>query len=50
MLQKSIYEQALRNWNICFDEIIKQFAFIKNMDEPCVYKKISGSGVVFLIL
>ena len=26
------------------------FSFIKNEDEPCVYKKISGSIVVFLIL
>ena len=51
-LQKSIYElkQASRSWNICFDEIIKLFGFIKNEDEPCVYKKISGSIVVFLIL
>ena len=24
--------------------------FIKNMDEPCVYKKTSGSAIVFLIL
>ena len=26
------------------------FGFIKNEDEPCLYKKISGSIVVFLIL
>ena len=51
-LQKSIYgiKQASRSWNIRFDEIIKMFGFIKNEDEPCVYKKISGSIVVFLIL
>ena len=44
-LQKSIYglKQASRSWNIRFDEIIKMFGFIKNEDEPCVYKKkISG--------
>ena len=29
---------------------VKEFSFIKNKDEPCVYKKISGSTVVFLIL
>ena len=29
---------------------VKEFGFIKNEDEPCVYKKISGSAVVFLIL
>ena len=51
-LQKSIYglKQASRSENIRFDEIIKMFGFIKNEDEPCVYKKISGSIVVFLIL
>ena len=51
-LHKSIYglKQASRSWNIRFDEIIKMFGFIKNEDEPCVYKKISGSIVVFLIL
>ena len=50
-LQKSIYglQQASKSWNIRFDEIIKMFGFIKNEDEPCVYKKISGSIVVFLI-
>ena len=30
--------------------IVKEFSFIKNKDEPCVYKKTSGSAVVFLIL
>ncbi|KAJ8761268.1 hypothetical protein K2173_001324 [Erythroxylum novogranatense] len=46
-LQRSIYslKQASRSWNIRFDEIIKKFDFIKNMDEPCVYKKVSGSAV-----
>ena len=40
-LQESIYglKQASRSWNIRFDEIIKMFGFIKNEDEPCVYKK-----------
>jgi hypothetical protein len=43
-LQKSIYrlKQASRSWNIHFDKIIKQLDLIKkNMDEPCVYKKVS---------
>ena len=49
-LQKPIYElkQALKSWNIHFDEIIKHFDFIKNIDESCVYKKVSGSEVVFM--
>ncbi|KAL8147684.1 hypothetical protein AgCh_005128 [Apium graveolens] len=35
--------KASRRWNIRFDETIKEFGFIKNIDEPCVYKKVSGS-------
>jgi hypothetical protein len=51
-LQKSIYglEQASRSWNICFDEKIKEFGFMRSEDEPCVYVRTSGSIVVFLVL
>ena len=51
-LQRSIYglKQASRSWNLRFDNAIKEFGFIKNEDEPCVYKKVSGSTVVFLVL
>jgi hypothetical protein len=51
-LQKSIYglKQASRSWNICFDETIKKFDFIKNEEEPCVYKKVSGRAIIFLLL
>ena len=51
-LQRSIYglKQASRNWNLRFDEVVKEFGFIKNEDEPCVYKKVSGSAIVFLVL
>ena len=51
-LQRSIYglKQASRSWNIRFDEAVKEFGFIKNEDEPCVYKKVSGSAVAFLVL
>ena len=51
-LQKSIYglKQASRSWNIRFDETIKEFGFLKNPDEPCAYKKVSGNLIVFLIL
>lgn len=45
-----VLKQASRSWNLRFDETIKRFDFIKNEDEPCVYKKTSGSAVVFLIL
>ena len=33
-----------------FDEAIKVFGFIKNEDEPCVYKKVNESAIVFLVL
>ena len=51
-LQRSIYglKQASRSWNLHFDEAVKEFGFIKNEDEPCVYKKVSGSAIVFLVL
>ncbi|KAK9008932.1 hypothetical protein V6N11_080408 [Hibiscus sabdariffa] len=51
-LQRSIYglEQASRSWNLRFNEAIQEFGFIRNEDEPCVYKKFSGSIVSFLIL
>ncbi|KAI5327420.1 hypothetical protein L3X38_026816 [Prunus dulcis] len=51
-LQRSIYglKQALRSWNMCFDEAVKGYDFRQNEDEPCVYKKNSGSAVVFLVL
>ena len=48
-LQRSIYglKQASRSWNIRFDETINAFGFSQNVDEPCVYKKVSGSVIVF---
>jgi hypothetical protein len=30
--------------------VVKGFGFIKNVEEPCVYKKVSGSTVVFVVL
>ena len=32
------------------DEAIISYDFIKNEDEPCVYKKISGSSITFLVI
>ena len=51
-LNRSIYrlKQASRSWNIYFDETIKLFGFIKNMDELCMYKKSNESTIIFLIL
>lgn len=51
-LNKSIYglKQASRSWNLRFDQKVKEFGFVKNEDEPCVYRKASGSAISFLIL
>jgi len=51
-LQRSIYglKQASRSWNIRFDETIKELGFSQNPDESCMYKRVSGSAIVFLIL
>ena len=51
-LQRSIYGlvQASRSWNIRFDEMIKAFGFMQSYGEACVYKKVSGSSLAFLIL
>jgi hypothetical protein len=50
-LQKSIYglKQASQNWNLYFDDVVKGVGFINNVEELCVYKKVSGSTVVFLV-
>ncbi|KAK8516821.1 hypothetical protein V6N12_049533 [Hibiscus sabdariffa] len=51
-LQRSIdgLKQASRSRNLRFNDAIQEFGFIRNEDEPCVYKKFSGSIVSFLIL
>ena len=51
-LQRSIYglKEACQSQNLHFDEAVKEFGFIKNEDEPYVYKKVSGSTVVFLVM
>ena len=51
-LQRSIYglKQASQSWNLRFDETVKELGFIKNVEEPCVYKKESGRIITFLIL
>ena len=50
-LHRSIYglKQASKSWNIRFDQVIKLYGFEKSPDEPCVYKKIQGIVVVFLV-
>ena len=49
-LQRSIYrlKQVSQSQNTCFNDVIKSFDFIKKEKEPCVYKKVSGSVMIFL--
>jgi Reverse transcriptase (RNA-dependent DNA polymerase) len=51
-LKRSIYgfKQASRSWNIRFDDEIKKIDFMRNPKETCVYKKVSGSSVIFMVL
>ena len=51
-LKRSIYglRQASRRWNICFHEVVTGLGFIKSEEDACLYKQLSGSSIVFLIL
>ena len=51
-LNRSIYglKQASRSQNHCFNKALCSYDFIKNEDEPYVYKKVSGSQITFLVL
>ncbi|GJX89734.1 retrotransposon protein, putative, ty1-copia subclass [Tanacetum coccineum] len=51
-LQKAIYglKQASRSWNLYFHEKLTQFGFSRSEDESCVYVKVSGNVVVFMVL
>ena len=33
-----------------FDKVIKMYSFIKNGEEPCIYKWATDSIVIFLVL
>ena len=51
-LNKSIHglRQASCSWNLRFNKEVWNFGFIKNEDEPFVYKKVSGSKMIFSVL
>ena len=51
-LQTSIYglKQASRSWNIRFDKVIRTYDFIRNGEEPCIYKWANSFIIVFLVL
>ena len=42
--------QTTRSWNVRFDSVIKAYGFIQTFGKACIYKKVSGSSVAFLIL
>ena len=33
-----------------FDKVIKMYGFVRNEEEPCIYKWASDSIVIFLVL
>ena len=51
-LKKSIYglKQASRQWYLKFHEIIASFGFKENIIDQCIYQKVSGSKICFLVL
>ena len=51
-LKKSIYElkQASRQWYLKFHDVISSFGFEKSIMDQCIYQKVSGSKICFLIL
>ena len=51
-LQRSIYrlKQASQSWNIYFDKVIRMYDFVRNGEEPLIYKWANGSVIIFFIL
>ena len=51
-LKKSIYglKQASRQWYLKFHDVISSFEFVENIMDQCIYQKVSGSKICFLIL
>ena len=51
-LKKSIYglKQASRQWYLKFHEIIASFGFEENIIDQCIYQKVGGSKICFLVL
>jgi hypothetical protein len=43
-------KQASWSWNLRFDEVIKEFGFVQNFEESCIYNKVSGIAIAFLVL
>ena len=43
-------DASLSELEYTFDSAIKAYGFIQTFGEACIYKKVSGSSVAFLIL
>ena len=51
-LNKSIYwlKQSFYQWYLKFHEVITSFGFEENIMDQCIYQKVSGSKICFLVL
>ena len=51
-LKKSIYglKQASHQWYLKFHEVITLFGFEENIMDQCIYQKVNGSKICFLVL
>jgi hypothetical protein len=51
-LKKSMYglKQASRQWYLKFHNVISSFGFVENIMDQCMYQKVSGSKICFLVL
>jgi len=51
-LKKSIYslKQASCQWYLKFHKVILSFGFVENVMDQCIYQKVSGSKICFLVL
>ena len=51
-LKKSIYglKQASYQWYLKFNDVICSFGFVENIMDQCIFQKVSGSKICFLVL
>jgi len=51
-LKKSLYglKQASHQWYLKFHNVISSFGFVENIMDQCIYLKVSGSKICFLVL
>ena len=51
-LQKFIHalKEASRQWYLKFDQIVNSYGFKENVVDQCIYMKVNGSSIIFLVL